>query len=219
MFISTKRKEKKKSDFCHENVFGRTSEAKKSGKKETIGKQSKGQRKKCKDSFFFFKRENFLFKKKTQKKERCNGCAAAEINDNTIYMDLTRSTTSRHAAMVKRAFNRARDPQRMWISRDYHKMRYGQKHFCYTGSFCGKGCYSKQQKRKRNFLRRSIFFFERGISKKKIEKWLKNFLSFQMSNDRNSENIFQERIKQVFLCQKKVTFILFERTRLKNHKK
>ena len=71
----------------------------------------------------------FFSTKKTQKKERCNGCRAAEINDNRMHMDLTRSTTSQHAAMVKRAFDRARDPQRMWISRDYHKMRYGQKHF------------------------------------------------------------------------------------------
>ena len=62
-----------------------------------------------------------FFSKKHRKKERCNGCLAADINDNRMHMDLTRSTTSQHAAMVKRAFDRARDPQRMWISRDYHK--------------------------------------------------------------------------------------------------
>ena len=40
-----------------------------------------------------------------------------------------------------------------------------------------------------------------------------------MSNNRNSENIFLEGFKQVFWCQKKVTFILFERTGLKNTRK
>ena len=43
---------------------------------------------------------------------------SAEINDNWMHIDLTASTTSttsRHAAMVKKAFDRARDPQRMWI--------------------------------------------------------------------------------------------------------
>ena len=105
-------------------------------------------------------------------------------------------------------------------------MRHGQKHFCYTGNFCGKRCCSKQQKRKRDFLRRSkksvFFFFERGISKKKnkFETWWKNFFSLQMSNDRISENIFLEGFKQVLCQKKKVAFILFERTRLKNqHKK
>ena len=37
----------------------------------------------------------------------CNGCPADQITDNWTYVDLTRSTTSPHAAMVNRAFNRA----------------------------------------------------------------------------------------------------------------
>ena len=36
-----------------------------------------------------------------------------------MHMDLPRSTTSRHAVMVKRAFNRARDPQRMWMLKKF----------------------------------------------------------------------------------------------------
>ena len=39
------------------------------------------------------------------------------------------------------------------------------------------------------------------------------------ANDRNSEIIFLEGFKQVFSCQKKVSFILFERTRLKKKRK
>ena len=77
------------------------------------------------------------------------------------------------------------------------------------------------RKVKRDFLRRSknqfFCFWKNGFfsKTKKIEKWLKNFCSFQMSNDRNSENIFLEGFKQVFLTPKKGLVILFERTRLK----
>ena len=67
----------------------------------------------------------FFFEEQVKQKRRetawCNGCPTAEINDNWMHMDLTRSTTSRHAAMVKRAFNRARDPQRMWILKKFWK--------------------------------------------------------------------------------------------------
>ena len=45
----------------------------------------------------------------------CNGCPAAGINDNWMHTDLTHSTASRHAAMIKRAFIRARDPQHVCI--------------------------------------------------------------------------------------------------------
>ena len=108
------------------------------------------------------------------KETRCNGCPAAEINDNRMHMDRTRSTTSRHAAMVKRTFNRARDPQRMWISRDYHKMRYGQKHFCVKSNFCVERMLFKttEKRRKSNFLRRSnkSHFLKKNKDFKKFEK-------------------------------------------------
>ena len=118
-----------------------------------------------------------FFSNNKEKRERCNGSSAAEINDNRMHMDLTRSTTSRHAAIVKRTFNRARDPQRMWISRDYHKMRYGQKHVCVKSNFCGKRCYSKQQ----NFLRRSNkshFSRKKKDFKKQIRKMMKELFFF-----------------------------------------
>ena len=114
-------------------------------KKKQLENNQRVKERNVKTAFFFNVRT--FFSNKTQKKERCNGRPAAEINDNRIHMDLTRSTTSRHAAIVKRVFDRARDPQRVWISRDYHEMRQGQKHFCYKGHFCGKGCCSKQQKK------------------------------------------------------------------------
>ena len=124
-----------------------------------------------------------------------------------MHMDLTRSTTSRHAAIVKRTFNRARDPQRMWISRDYHKMRCGQKHSCVKSNFCGKNVIQNNKKGEKGFSKKikkiSFFLFEKRISKKNIEKWWKNSFSFQMSNNRYSENIFLEGFKQEFWCQKK----------------
>ena len=132
-----------------------------------MGNNEKGQRKKCQDSFFFYMRIFFSNNKEKKMMQRMS-----EINDNRMHMDLTRSTTSRHAAIVKRTFERARDPQRMWISRDYHKMRYGQKHFCYKGNFCGKRCSSKQEKKvKRDFLRRSknqFFFLKNGLKNRKM---------------------------------------------------
>ena len=109
----------------------------------------------------------FFSKKKTQKRERCNGCLAAEINDNRMHMDLTRSTTPRYAAMVKRVFDRARDPQRMWISRDYHKMRCGQKHFCYTSNFLWKRMlFKKKEKENERRSKKSFFFFDKKIFEK-----------------------------------------------------
>ena len=148
-----KQRKKRNSDFSDMKiVFWRTSETKKSRKKKPLENNEKGQRKKCKDSYFLTWELSF---QKTKKKERCNGCPAAEINDNRMHMDLTRSTTSRHAAIVKRVFERARDPQRMWISRDYHEMRYGQKHFCYKGNFCGMNVIQNNRKRvERDFPRR-----------------------------------------------------------------
>ena len=38
----------------------------------------------------------------------CNGCPANQINDNGSNTDFTRSTTSPHAAVIRRAFNRAK---------------------------------------------------------------------------------------------------------------
>ena len=62
-------------------------------------------------------------------------------------------------------------------------MRHGQKHFCYTGNFCGKRCYSKQQKRKRDFLRRSkksvfFFFWKSDFKKKQIRNMMEELLFF-----------------------------------------
>ena len=90
--------------------------------------------------------------------------------------------------------------------------------------FLWKECYSKKTRRvKRDFLRRSkksvFFFFEKRISKKKIEKWLTNFFSFQMSNERNSENIFLEGFKQVFLCQKKGLVYLVWKNKIEKQRK
>ena len=147
MFISTKTKEKKRKSALSvmKNVFWRTSEAKKSGKKKNqLENNQKVKERNVKTAIFLTWEFSF---QKQRKKERCKGCLAAEINDNRMHMDLTRSTTSRHATMVKRTFERARDPQRMWISRDYHEMRYGQKHFCYKGNFCGKNVIQNNQKR------------------------------------------------------------------------
>ena len=56
--------------------------------------------------------------------------------------------------------------------------------------------FKTRKKEKRNFLRRSkksVFFWK---TVKKIEKWLTNFFSFQMSNDRNSEKIDWKKKKK-----------------------
>ena len=66
---------------------------------------------------------------------------------------------------------------------------------------------NRKKKKKSNFLRRSkkshFFWKKKRISKNKFEKWWKNSFSVQMSNNRNSENIFLEGFKQVFLVSKK----------------
>ena len=143
-------KRRKSALSVMKHVFWRTSEAKKSGKKKNqLENNQRVKERNVKTAIFLTWEFSF---QTTKKKEICNGCLAAEINDNRMHMDLTRSTTSRHAAIVKRTFERARDPQRMWISRDYHKMRYGQKHFCYKSNFCGKRCSSKQEKRKKGIF-------------------------------------------------------------------
>ena len=59
-------------------------------------------------SFFFFPffySAYFLVKKKWEM-AWCNGCPADEISDNWSYTDFTRSTTSPHAAVIKRATQR-----------------------------------------------------------------------------------------------------------------
>ena len=165
------------------NVFWRTSEAKKSGKKQ-LENNHRVKERNVKTAFF--EQENFLFKKKNTEKRRSNGCLADEINDNRMHMDLTRSTTSRQAAIVKRVFDRARNPQRMWISRDYHKMRHGQKHFCDKSNFWGKGCSSRKtdfNQKIRKMIKELHFF-----SDVKWEKFRKK-LGFRKKKNTNRRNI------------------------------
>ena len=91
-------------------------------------------------------------------------------------MDLTRSTTSRYAAMVRRVFDRARDPQRMWISKKKkkHQNQMWTKTFLLQRQFLWKRMlFKKTKKKKMDFLRRSInsvFFFDEGISRKQFRK-------------------------------------------------
>ena len=58
---------------------------------------------------FFFLCLPLVFSKNRKKRDTawCDGCPTDETNDNLTYMDFTRSTTSPHAAAIKRAFNRA----------------------------------------------------------------------------------------------------------------
>ena len=126
-----------------------------------------------------------------------------------MHIDLTRSTTSRHATMVKRVLDRARDPQRMWISRDYHEMRYGQKHVCVKSNFCGKRCYSKQQKKdgKSNFLSRSNkshFFKKKKDFKKQIRKMMKELLFLFRCQITEIQKIYSWKgLNKCFWCKKK----------------
>ena len=83
---------------------------------------------------------------------------------------------------------------------------------------------TKKKKKKSNFLRRSnkSHFFRRKkkrISKNKFEKWWKNSFSVQMSNNRNSENIFLEGFKQVFWGQKKRSRYLVWKNKIEKKKK
>ena len=84
----------------------------------------------------FFLRLPFFKKKKTEKWEAawCNGCPAGEKNDNWTYIDFTRSTSSPHAAVTKRALNRASNLRRMWkkVSWKYKK--------CFSDSLRKKNC-------------------------------------------------------------------------------
>ena len=97
--------------------FWRKIEAKKSEKCSKNWKKNKRAKNDINRTCFY--NEAFQRKKEKQKKRRemawCNGCPAAGINDNWMHTDLTHSTASRHAAMVKRAFIRARDPKHVWI--------------------------------------------------------------------------------------------------------
>ena len=80
-----------------------------------LEKEQKGKERHSQNIFYneaFLKRT----KRKAEKKLRdglMQQMSAAEINDSWMHIDWTRSTTSRHAAMVKSAFNRARNPQRV----------------------------------------------------------------------------------------------------------
>ena len=135
-----------------------------------------------------------------------------------MHMDLTRSTTSRHAPIVKRTFNRARDPQRMWISRDYHKMRYGQKHVCVKSNFCGKRCYSKQQ----NFLRRSNkshFSRKKGFQKTNSKNDERTLFLFRCQRTEIQKIYSWKGLNKCFGVKKKGLFILIEKTRLKKKEK
>ena len=81
--------------------FWRKIEAKKSEKCSKNWKKNKRAKKDIYRTFFYM--------------AWCDGCPAAEMKDNWMHINFTRTTTARHAAMVKRAFIRACDPQRMWI--------------------------------------------------------------------------------------------------------
>ena len=108
--IKTKKWEKEKMNFQPWTLwFWRTSEAKKSEKNNW--KRTKG----VKGRHWKKKDERWREEKKRKEMGWCTECPGAEINDKWVHTDLTRSPTSRHAAMVKRAFNRARDPQRVRI--------------------------------------------------------------------------------------------------------
>ena len=67
-----------------------------------------------------------FFSKNRKKRDTawCDGCPTDETNDNWTYMDFTRSTTSPHAAVIKRAFNRAstlRPMRKKWFSLETKK--------------------------------------------------------------------------------------------------
>ena len=83
---------------------------KRNNQEKQLEKNKKGQRKTLTE-----REERWREEKKRREMDWCNECPGAEINDKWVHIDLTRSTTSRHAAMVKRAFNRARDPHRVRI--------------------------------------------------------------------------------------------------------
>ena len=106
------------------------------------------------------------------------------------------------------------------------KTRHGQKHFCYTGNFCGKRCYSKQQKRKRYFLRRSkksVFFFWKGdFKKKKTNSKHDERTSFLFRCQMTEiQKIYSwSGVKHVFLRQKKRSIYLVWKNKIeKKHKK
>ena len=108
MRIKTKKWKAEKVNFCHEH-FDLEEHVKRRNQKKT-GKEQKGQRKALKEKRWEMKRGE----KKIEMVWR-NECPGAEINDKWVHIELIRSTMSRHAAMVKRAFNCARDSQRELI--------------------------------------------------------------------------------------------------------
>ena len=111
MRIKTRKWKKKKK--CFSAFFWRRSESKKSEKKHLLNKKKvKGRNL---EKLVFWTLGRVISKNEKEKRREtawCNGCPTAEINDTWLHTDLTRSTTSRRTAMVKRLFNRARDPQR-----------------------------------------------------------------------------------------------------------
>ena len=86
--------------------------------------------------------------------------------------------------------------------------------------FVEKDVLQNKKKGKKGFskkIKKVSFFFWKTV--KKIEKWLTNFFSFQMSNDRNSENIYSWKgLNKCFGVEKSLV-ILFERKRLKKKEK
>ena len=89
-----------------------------------------------------------FFKKKKKNRIKwetawCNGCPADQIRDNWTHIDFTSSTTSPHAAVIKRAFNRASNLRRSkkfleiknMFSDSLKKMSETFFHLCWTKAF------------------------------------------------------------------------------------
>ena len=100
---------KKEKIFCHEH-FDFEEQVNRRNQQKQLEKNKRVKGRHWKKKIWEVKRGE-----KRRKMGWCNACPGAEINDKWVQIDLTRSTTSRHAAMVKRDFNRARDPQRVRI--------------------------------------------------------------------------------------------------------
>ena len=115
----------------------------------------------------------FSTKKKTEKREMQRmSCGPNQWQQNAHRPNSLNNVTTRSNSQESLR-SRARSSTHVDFKRLPTKMRHGQKHFCYTGNFCGKRCYSKQQKKEKVFskkIKKTVFFFERGISKKKKSK-------------------------------------------------
>ena len=162
---SQQKKEKKKSDFCYEKCILKNKWSKEIRATFFLENNQRVKARNVKTAIFWTWELSVQKKQKKREMQRISrGRDQWQQNahgPNSLNYVTTRSNGQ------ERVFNRARNPQRMWISRDYHKMRHGQKHCVTKANFVEKDVIQNNKKRWKGIFKedpKNNFF--KGMSKK-----------------------------------------------------